>query len=129
MECRAGAEHEIRESTACAPAAESCYTPQLAQDPIDTDIKWARIGLMVKVTVTPDALREIGRLPLPIQQRILNVLARLHRWPAVSGAKPLRGTLAGHYRIRTGDYRVQFRLEGDNLIVEKAGHRDGFYEE
>lgn len=84
---------------------------------------------MVKVTVTPDALREIHRLPRPIQQRILTVVIRLHHWPAVSGAKPLRGKLAGHYRVRTGDYRVQFRLEGDNLIVEKAGHRDGFYED
>jgi mRNA-degrading endonuclease RelE of RelBE toxin-antitoxin system len=92
-------------------------------------VKYNIIECMVKVTVTPDALREIERLPRPIQQRILNVLIRLSRWPAVSGARPLRGSLAGRYRIRTGDYRVQFRLESDGLIVEKAGHRDGFYEE
>lgn len=84
---------------------------------------------MVKVTVTPDAAGEIDRLPRSIQQRILDVLIRLHQWPAVSGARPLRGKLAGHFRIRTGDYRIQFRLEGENLIVEKAGHRDGFYED
>ena len=84
---------------------------------------------MAKVTVTPEALREIGRLPRPIQQRILAIVVRLERWPAVGGAKPLRGKLAGHHRIRTGDYRVQFRLDGDNLIVERAGHRDGFYED
>ena len=40
----------------------------------------------------------------------------------------LRGNLAGHFRVRTGDYRVQFHLSGDTLIVEKVGHRDGFYE-
>jgi mRNA-degrading endonuclease RelE of RelBE toxin-antitoxin system len=49
-------------------------------------------------------------------------------WPTVSGAKPLTGKLAGHYRIRTGDYRLQFRVEGERVIVEKVGHRDRFYE-
>lgn len=44
-------------------------------------------------------------------------------------AKPLRGEFAGHYRLRTGDYRLQFRVEGDLVIIEKVGHRDGFYEE
>ncbi len=50
-------------------------------------------------------------------------------WPDVSGAKPLRGKLAGWYRVRTGDYRVQFRVEGAMVIVEKIGHRDRFYED
>jgi mRNA-degrading endonuclease RelE of RelBE toxin-antitoxin system len=52
----------------------------------------------------------------------------LEEWPDVSGAKPLRGSLAGHYRIRTGDYRVQFYTDKDDVVVEKVGHRDGFYE-
>jgi mRNA-degrading endonuclease RelE of RelBE toxin-antitoxin system len=45
----------------------------------------------------------------------------------VSGVKALSGNLAGHYRLRTGDYRVQFRLEGENVMVEKIGHRSTFY--
>lgn len=61
--------------------------------------------------------------------RVLKVIHRLHGWPAVSGAKPLRGRFAGHYRIRTGDYRVQFRPHGDELVVTKVGHRDGFYDD
>ena len=32
-------------------------------------------------------------------------------------------------RIRTGDYRIQFYLEGDTVVIEKVGKRDGFYEE
>jgi mRNA-degrading endonuclease RelE of RelBE toxin-antitoxin system len=56
------------------------------------------------------------------------VLVRLSRWPAVSGAKPLKHGLAGQYRVRTGDYRVQFRVSGDVVMIEKIGHRDGFYE-
>ena len=44
----------------------------------------------------------------------------------VSGAKPLSGELAGRYRLRTGDYRVEFYAESENVIVKKIGHRDGF---
>jgi mRNA-degrading endonuclease RelE of RelBE toxin-antitoxin system len=57
------------------------------------------------------------------------IIDRLQRWPGVSGAKPLRHELAGSYRIRTGDYRVQFRVFGQVVTVYKVGHRDGFYEE
>jgi len=47
----------------------------------------------------------------------------------VSGAKPLRGELAGLRRIRTGDYRVLFRVQGERVLVERIGHRDRFYED
>lgn len=64
-----------------------------------------------------------------IQVRVEKIFARLAAWPEVSGVKPLAGELAGHYRIRTGDYRVQFFVTGDVVTVEKIGHRDGFYGE
>jgi mRNA-degrading endonuclease RelE of RelBE toxin-antitoxin system len=67
-------------------------------------------------------------LPLAIHSRVVLLLERLAIWPTVSGAKPLSGPLAGRYRLRTGDYRLQFRVEGQTVIVEKIGHRDRFYE-
>jgi len=84
---------------------------------------------MARVELTPSAAREVVGLPLTIRARVLHVIERLERWPAVSGAKPLRGKLAGHYRIRTGDYRILFRVEGERIVIERAGHRDRFYEE
>ncbi len=83
---------------------------------------------MARVTITPEAARQLEALPLPIRARVLKVFQRLERWPEVSGAKPLRGELAGCHRIRTGDYRVQFRAREGNVVVERVGHRDGFYE-
>ncbi len=68
------------------------------------------------------------QLPTLIKVRVLRVFERLGHWPNVSGAKPLSGELSGRYRIRTGDYRVQFRLDAEAILVEKVGHRDGFYE-
>lgn len=83
--------------------------------------------IMADVVLTPDAARELDDLPLTIHARVLEVLERLKRWPNVSGAKPLRGKLSGRWRIRTGDYRVQFLVSGKCVIVERIGHRDGFY--
>jgi mRNA-degrading endonuclease RelE of RelBE toxin-antitoxin system len=84
---------------------------------------------MATVLVTPEAQAQFQELPVVIQTRIEIVYRRLERWPEVSGAKPLAGDLAGHFRIRTGDYRVQFYITGDVVTVEKVGHRDGFYGE
>lgn len=96
---------------------------------------------MAVVIVLPEALAQLDELPDTIVGRVTRILERLESWPEVSGAKPLRGELAGHYRMRTGDYRVQFYIERgapaqgdepaepDSVVVEKIGHRDGFYGE
>jgi mRNA-degrading endonuclease RelE of RelBE toxin-antitoxin system len=81
------------------------------------------------VRITRDARRQFETLPRDIQRRVTLVIERLHEWPDVSGAKPLRGSLAGHYRIRTGDYRVQFHVKGVGVVIEKVGNRDRFYDE
>ncbi len=84
---------------------------------------------MATVVLSADAVEQLEALPAPIHRRVMRLLERLEMWPAVSGAKPLRGNLAGHYRLRTGDYRLQFRVTDDTIVVEKLGHRDGFYED
>jgi mRNA-degrading endonuclease RelE of RelBE toxin-antitoxin system len=83
----------------------------------------------MEVLVTIAALEEFTKLPRPIQTRVIKLVERLRGWPNVSGAKPLTANLAGHFRLRTGDYRVQFRVEGGDVVVERVGHRDGFYDE
>jgi mRNA-degrading endonuclease RelE of RelBE toxin-antitoxin system len=84
---------------------------------------------MACVTLEVEAAEQFGRLPERIKSRVTGVIERLGYWPEVSGAKPLRAGLAKHYRIRTGDYRVQFRVRGNEVIVERIGHRDRFYDE
>lgn len=85
---------------------------------------------MMRVVLTREAQKQIEALPRVIQARVYAVLERLQHWPDVSGAKPLTGALAGYYRMRTGDYRIQFRVEEAQIliVVVKVGHRDGFYE-
>jgi mRNA-degrading endonuclease RelE of RelBE toxin-antitoxin system len=108
---------------------------------------------MATVVVPPAVLRQIEELPTPIVTRIRRLITRLEQWPDVSGVRHLRGNLAGKHRLRTGDYRLQFHVEelrrvhlvkrtvkgkevveerqvvDWKIILEKAGHRDGFYDD
>lgn len=81
-----------------------------------------------RVVLTKEAEADFVRLPATIQARVTHVLERLTAWPSVSGAKPLRGDLKGHYRIRTGDWRVIFHVE-NNVIVVRIAHRSTVYED
>ncbi|NLF06577.1 MAG: type II toxin-antitoxin system RelE/ParE family toxin [Pirellulaceae bacterium] len=83
----------------------------------------------MNVTLSAEAASNLESLSNPIHGRVLKLLVRLQQWPNVSGAKPLAAGLAGCYRLRTGDYRLQFHVAGDVVVVEKIGHRDGFYED
>lgn len=84
---------------------------------------------MPEVRLERAAATELDKLPLRIHGRMLKLFERLGDWPSISGVKALSGRLAGKYRLRTGDYRLQFRLEDGVVIVERIGKRDGFYDE
>jgi len=84
---------------------------------------------MATVVLAPQAARQFDRLPVAIRARVNRLCERLAHWPNVSGVKALSGNLAGCYRLRTGDYRVRFRVEGETIIVDKIGHRREFYED
>lgn len=80
------------------------------------------------VELTPMALSELQELPSPIVARVHDVVGRLVRWPETSGAKPMRRELKGNYRMRTGDYRVLFRVEGERIVIWRIAHRREVYE-
>lgn len=113
------------------PARQSLTLPPTAAD----------TERMAVLMVLPEALAQLDELPDKIVARVTRILERLEDWPEVSGAKRLRGELAGRWRIRTGDYRIQFYVEQgkpahgdkaaepDTVVVEKIGHRDGFYDD
>jgi mRNA interferase RelE/StbE len=83
---------------------------------------------MPQVQLTPDAAKDVQRLPTAIKARIGDVIARLANWPKVSGTKPLRHDLQGAYRIRTGDYRVVFTVKEGIVVVFRIDNRRDVYE-
>ena len=84
---------------------------------------------MATVRFAPESDIRLELLPRDIQYRMHGIFDRLEKWPQVSGAKPLRHDLAGHYRIRTGDFRVLFRVVGDDVWIVRIDHRKDVYED
>ena len=85
-----------------------------------------------EVVIEVDAQRQLNALPLTIRGRVAGVFARLAEWPDVSGAKPLAGDFRGSFRVRTGDYRVIFRVENPRaarpaVVVWRIGDRRDVY--
>jgi mRNA-degrading endonuclease RelE of RelBE toxin-antitoxin system len=103
--------------------------PQARVKTLDRLDRHAYHHRMATVRVTPEAYKQADRLPKVIHARVLKLVKRLENWPNVSGYKALSGKLASWYRLRTGDYRLRFRVEGESIIVDKIGHRSEFYED
>lgn len=82
----------------------------------------------MNVKIADQALHDLENLNGDLQERVLTVVERLKQWPVVSGAKPLVGNWRGHYRIRTGDYRVVFQVQADRVVVVRVAHRRDVYE-
>ena len=81
---------------------------------------------MASVLVSPEAQRQVDRLPKVIRARVWQLIHRLQQWPEISGAKPLRGKLAGKYRLRTGDYRLSSASKAGMWSSNKSATGPGF---
>jgi mRNA-degrading endonuclease RelE of RelBE toxin-antitoxin system len=86
------------------------------------------LSSVATVVLIGDAADQLERLPIHLNAQAQAIIERLAKWPQVSGAKPLKGNLKGHFRIRMGDHRVQFMVVGDVVRIEKIAKRDKFYD-
>ncbi len=84
---------------------------------------------MPELVMSEEAIADFDGLPGPIQERVIALSQRLCRWPHVSGAKPLRHGWKGHFRVRTGDYRIIFRVQSDIIAIVRIAHRRDVYED
>jgi mRNA interferase RelE/StbE len=53
---------------------------------------------------------------------------RLTDAPELCGA-PLRKTLKGHWKLRVGDYRVVYKMNGDEVVILGIRNRRAVYED
>jgi len=69
-----------------------------------------------RIEILPSAEREIADLPKKARAQIVRRINNLSSVPRPRGCKPLRAA-DGLYRIRSGDYRVVYRVEDTRLVV------------
>lgn len=81
-----------------------------------------------RVIYHPDVQQDLTRLGSTAATRILDVIeARIRDGEPDKLGKPLRGTLAGCRRIRTGNTRIVYKVDGEAiqvLIVAVGARRD-----
>lgn len=82
---------------------------------------------MARVSLTAEAARQLDEMTSPMVNRVQGLLEKLEQWPAVSGAKPLRGSLKGNWRLRTGNWRIVFKVKGDLVQVWAIDNRRDVY--
>jgi mRNA interferase RelE/StbE len=65
-------------------------------------------------------------LPKPQASQIVKKIARLEN--GLHGdIKRLQNVDCG-YRLRMGDYRILFDVQGDTIVIQKIGHRKDVYD-
>lgn len=79
------------------------------------------------VQLLPAAVRAIRKLPPEGKRRVQAVIEVLGDDPRPPAAKKLTGRV--EWRVRSGDYRVLYRIEDDilTIVVVDAGHRREIY--
>lgn len=71
---------------------------------------------------------DLPRIPKNIRETIRRAIEkRLLSDPVLFG-QPLRQSLKGYRKLRVGDYRVIYRIDGCEIIVLKIGHRKEVYD-
>ncbi|MBI4665415.1 MAG: type II toxin-antitoxin system RelE/ParE family toxin [Nitrospinae bacterium] len=72
---------------------------------------------------------DISQLNARLKTRVKNAIeTRLLTAPQKYG-EPLRKTLKGYWKMRVGDYRIVFKVAGNQIIVFGIIHRKSVYEE
>lgn len=75
---------------------------------------------------THRADKDISRLDTLTRKRIAKVLVRYKDDP-LKYAEKIADPRLGSYRFKIGDYRIIFDIEGDDIVILKAGHRKDIY--
>lgn len=82
---------------------------------------------MVKIYWTEDAIKDLERLDKPVEQRVLKKISWLSNNFERITPEPLSGEFKGTFKLRIGDWRVVYTVEGQTLVIQFIAHRREIY--
>jgi mRNA interferase RelE/StbE len=84
---------------------------------------------MYQVLFEDSAQKQLRKLDRTVQSRLLKALSKLTLEPRPAGVKQLKN-VEDLYRLRSGDYRVLYRIKDDQLriLVVALAHRREVYQ-
>lgn len=82
-----------------------------------------------EVTLAPAAARQLRKFDPHVRRRVQAAIELLAEDPRPPAATRLVGG-AGEWRVRTGDYRIVYEIQQDQLLVLvlNVGHRREIYQ-
>jgi mRNA-degrading endonuclease RelE of RelBE toxin-antitoxin system len=86
--------------------------------------------LAMALTLTPAATRAFLAMPKKEREQLRARLVAIaavptERHPSVTA---MQGAPAGRFRVRQGDWRAVFMIDGADVVVIRIGHRSEVYE-
>ncbi len=81
-----------------------------------------------RILYHPEVKADVSRINKKLRSRIKKAIeTRLMTSPQRYG-EPLRKTLKGYWKLRVGDYRIVFKVSGNELTIFAVIHRKTIYE-
>jgi mRNA interferase RelE/StbE len=74
-----------------------------------------------------DITHDLVEIPSNIKGRIQKAIETRLLIDPISYGLPLRKSLQGHRKLRVGDYRIIYRIQGKEVVILKIGHRRDVY--
>lgn len=81
------------------------------------------------VRLTPSFLRDLEKLPVLAQQKVLDAIRRLEGTPfgPPPRIKKLKGQGVGQWRLEVWPYRVRYDVVGRDIVLYRVRHRKEIY--
>lgn len=84
--------------------------------------------LSYELVYTRRATKDIRALDTVIRNRLRKAFEQLERDPFRQAKKLVKSQVAGDYRVRVGNYRIIFDVDGSQLLILRVQHRREAYE-
>jgi mRNA interferase RelE/StbE len=82
--------------------------------------------MMYKIEWKDHAVKDLENLESSIARRVIKKVEEMIQDPFSKDIKRLKGN--NDFRLRVGDYRIIFSIEGDLITILKVGHRKNIYD-
>lgn len=79
---------------------------------------------MNALDITKKAHRQLEKLPKTDNAAIREALKVLKKWPNCDGVKYIVNSKPRQYRLRIGDYRAFFTVNGDTITITEVKKRN-----
>jgi len=82
-----------------------------------------------EIVYHPDvAAKDLPKISTDAKRRIRKSIEGKLRYAPEAFGMPLRRTFKGYWKLRVGDYRVIYKIEGRRIVILRIGHRREIYE-